>query len=121
MFGGLGNLGNLFNLAMNLQSRIKTLTEELSQEEISVCVSDGDELSGLKSVKITANGLGENVNVSLPDEYCTPEKKAELEALTGEALAKMSLEIRALFMQKMSGMAQEAGISGFDGLMGAGN
>lgn len=117
MFGGISNLGNLFSLAMNMGARIKALTEELAQEQLTVGTG-GDEPSGLKSVKITANGLGENVKISLPDEFCTPEKKAELEALAGAAFEQMAKEIRDLFMQKISRMAKEAGIPGLDGLTG---
>ncbi len=118
MFGGLGNIGSLLSLAMNMETRLKALMEELAQAELAVSVGEGDELSGMKYVKITANGLGENAQVSVSDDLCAAESKEELETLLEAAFEKMAKETRSLFIQKISMMAKDAGIPGLDGLLG---
>jgi len=116
MFGGLGNLGSLLNIAVNMESRIKNMKEKLEGTDVTSVVESQDEHNASKIVEINANGLGGNIRVSISPSLLVAECKEELETMLRQAMEEAVRKATAVIFSDAQQFARESGLPGMDKL-----
>jgi DNA-binding YbaB/EbfC family protein len=94
-FGGLGNMGNLFKQAQELQSRLAQVQEELAQKTVEAS-------SGGGMVRVVVNGQLALSSIKIDPEVVNPNDTAMLEDLIQAAVNEGLRRAREMVSEEMS-------------------
>lgn len=109
--GGLGNLGKLMKQVQKMQEEMARLQAEAETKVVEATAGGG-------AVKISANGKGDLVAVTLQPEAIDPEDPAFLEDLILAAANEALRQARDAMSQEMAKVTREAGLPSIPGLSG---
>ncbi|RIK65118.1 MAG: YbaB/EbfC family nucleoid-associated protein [Planctomycetota bacterium] len=111
MFGGLGNMAGMLKQAREMQTRLKTIQEEIAQSKY-----DAD--SGAGAVNATVSGRGELLKIKINPDTVKAGDVELLEDLVRSAVCAAQRKATDGAKAKMAELTGGLNLPGLDSLMG---
>ncbi len=109
--GGLGNLGKLMKQVQRMQEEMARIQAEAETKVVEATAGGG-------AVKVSANGKGELVSLSIQPDAIDPADPALLEDLVLAAANEALRQAKEMVSQEMSKVTKDLGLPSVPGMPG---